>query len=114
MKKRSSRVAAKSKPAHKPAIKPGGKKAPARRPELKWHVLGPVTRQRLARALTKQAPREERGYGEGHSKAYLTNHDVDLMRALAESGMYIRDIATKFEIPWSTARDIVSYRTRCR
>jgi len=52
--------------------------------------------------------------GERHHRARLSNHDVELMRQLHEDhGLTVYQIAQKFEVPYSTARDICKYRTRC-
>ena len=43
----------------------------------------------------------ERGrrIGESHPRAKLTDHEVDLIRELAEEGLTYEDIARKFELP---------------
>lgn len=50
--------------------------------------------------------------GEDHGRAKLTDHEVELIRQLAESGMGHREIAVKFEISRGTVGDIVSFRRR--
>lgn len=50
--------------------------------------------------------------GEDHGRARLTNHEVDLIRALYASGMRCVDIAEKFETTKSTINDIVKGRRR--
>lgn len=50
--------------------------------------------------------------GEEHPKAKLSDEDVRLMRALREEGLTYQAIADKFEVPLSTARNIVNYATR--
>lgn len=50
--------------------------------------------------------------GESHPRAKLTDHDVDLIRELAEYGMSYRELARKFECDESTIRRIVSCERR--
>lgn len=58
--------------------------------------------------------RAPNGYriGECHPRARLPDADVRLMRALHAQGLGYRRLAAKFECGVSTARDIVTYRTR--
>ena len=53
-----------------------------------------------------------RRVGEDHPRATLTDHEVELIRQLAEEGMSHRMIAEKFEISRGTVGDIVSFRRR--
>ena len=55
-----------------------------------------------------EAP-DARKRGQQHYRTYLDAHDVELMRELhlPKNGLTIREIACKFEVPWSTARDII-------
>ena len=51
--------------------------------------------------------------GETHHRAKLTDHDVDLIRALREDyGLTYQEIADKFECGRSTVRDIIKCRRR--
>ena len=50
--------------------------------------------------------------GESHHNAKLTDHDVELIRLLRESGMRIVEIARKFESSESNIRSITNYRNR--
>lgn len=50
--------------------------------------------------------------GETHPRAKLSDHEVELIRELAEGGMSQRLIAEKFEISRGTVADIVSFRRR--
>lgn len=63
---------------------------------------------------TKLVGVDERGnrVGEDHPRAHLSNHEVDLIRDLAEGGMAQRMIAEKFEISRGTVSDIVRFRRR--
>jgi len=59
----------------------------------------------------------ERGMrvGEDHQNAKLSNHEVDLIRALREEhGMTYAQIAEKFEIAKETVADIVKCRRRAQ
>jgi hypothetical protein len=65
----------------------------------------------------------ERGYviGEGHPKATLSNHEVDLMRELHEEfpvghpqHMGYRRLAKKFEVTKTAARKICTYHSRAQ
>lgn len=51
--------------------------------------------------------------GETHHRAILTDHDVDLIRALRdEYGLTYQQIADKFECGRSTVRDVIKCRRR--
>lgn len=51
--------------------------------------------------------------GETHPRAILSDHDIDLIRALREEyGLTYEAIAEKFEIGKSTVADICKYRRR--
>lgn len=51
--------------------------------------------------------------GENHPKAKLTDHEVELIRQLHESGaMGYKKLARKFEAGKSTIKSICDYRTR--
>lgn len=50
--------------------------------------------------------------GEDHGRARLTNHEVDLIRALHAAGMGYRKLAKKFEVSRTTVADIVKNRRR--
>lgn len=57
----------------------------------------------------------ESGYrvGEDHQSARITDHEVELIRSLHESGgMSYAEIAGKFDIGKSTVADICRYRRR--
>lgn len=62
------------------------------------------------------AARSKRGnlVGQHHPRARLTDHDVDLIRALheGEDGLGYRVIARKFEVSVRTVRDICHYQRR--
>lgn len=67
--------------------------------------------EKLSRtAKTKRGP----GYriGETHHNAKLTDHEVELIRALREEGIKIVEIAKKFECTPSNISAITNYRTR--
>lgn len=51
--------------------------------------------------------------GEDHPNAKLNWHDVELMRQLHDEGLSMMAIARKFELPWSTVRDVCRYLTWC-
>lgn len=65
-----------------------------------------------------------RRIGETHPRAKLSDHEVDLIRDLAEGvrdpetdkvlqrGMTYEEIAQKFEVSWQTVRSIVKCRRR--
>lgn len=59
---------------------------------------------------TKLVAVNDRGrrIGQDHPRAKLTDHEVDLIRQLAEEGMSSYAIAEKFEINPRTARRIIS------
>lgn len=73
-------------------------------------------------------PVNERGrrIGEGHPRAKLTDHEIDLIRELAEDtidpetgkvvlgGLTQRQIAAKFEVSRGTVGDIISCRRRAQ
>jgi len=50
--------------------------------------------------------------GEDHPRATLTDHDVELIRKLAEGGMLYRDIAAKFDISKFTVGRICRFERR--
>ena len=50
--------------------------------------------------------------GEDHPRATLTDHDVELIRQLADGGMLYRDIAEKFDISKFTVGRICRYERR--
>lgn len=50
--------------------------------------------------------------GENHPMATLTDHEVELIRQLRESGMTFASLANKFEVGKTTIIDICAYRTR--
>ena len=45
--------------------------------------------------------------GENHHRAKLTDHDVDLLRAIRKEGWSYRLLALKFEVSKSQVRNIV-------
>lgn len=57
---------------------------------------------------TKEVQVNERGrrIGESHPRARLTDHEIDLIRELAEEGMSYREIAQKFEGPTGRAGQV--------
>ena len=64
-----------------------------------------------------RAPRSElpRNVGERHPKARLSDHEVELMRALHDEDPVrwgFRALGRKFEVRWETARSICTGRTR--
>jgi DNA invertase Pin-like site-specific DNA recombinase len=68
----------------------------------------------LDNEIMKYVPVNERGYriGEGHPRAKLTDHDVELIRTLFEDGMRYKLIAEKFEVThWIIGR-ICRYERR--
>lgn len=55
----------------------------------------------------------QRRAGEEHPKARVPDTTVNAMRDELDSGLYtMRDIAERHRVPWSTAWDILTYRTR--
>lgn len=53
--------------------------------------------------------------GETHQRAKLTDGDVDMIRELREGhGLSYREIAEKFEVSKSLARQICRYQIRCQ
>lgn len=50
--------------------------------------------------------------GEDHPRAMLTDHDVELIRQLADGGMLYRDIARKFDISKFTVGRICRFERR--
>lgn len=52
--------------------------------------------------------------GEDHQNAKLTNAEVDLLLALRDEGWSYRQLALKFEISKSSARDFCKGRRRCQ
>jgi DNA invertase Pin-like site-specific DNA recombinase len=58
----------------------------------------------------------ERGLrvGEDHQRAKLSNHSVELIRALRDGGMSYRLIAEKFELSTSTVWDICNFVKRAQ
>lgn len=56
----------------------------------------------------------ERGrrIGESHPRAKLTDHEVDLVRELAEQGLPYAEIAAKFEVHRQTVKRIVRCERR--
>ena len=50
--------------------------------------------------------------GEDHPRATMSDHEVELIRQLADDGMPQRLIAEKFEISRGTVGDIVTFRRR--
>jgi hypothetical protein len=59
-------------------------------------------------------PELARRIGESHHRAKLTDHDVDLILALADGGMSYAQIAQKFEVSKSCVQHVVSGRNRSR
>jgi predicted DNA-binding protein (UPF0251 family) len=56
--------------------------------------------------------RAGRRIGESHPNTRLTDHDVDLIRALVAEGLSYTDVAEKFEVSKSCIQHIVSGRNR--
>ena len=50
--------------------------------------------------------------GENHPRALISDHDVELIRELAEGGMRYAEIAAKFEISKVTVGRICRYERR--
>lgn len=50
--------------------------------------------------------------GENHPRALISDHDVELIRELAEGGMPYAEIAAKFEISKFTVGRICRYERR--
>ena len=77
-----------------------------------------LPRQALLRTWKKVATtglsKRGRGWrvGEGHHRAKLTDHDVELIRLLREGGMKLKEIAKKFECTPENIGQIVNYKTR--
>lgn len=67
---------------------------------------------------TKEVQVNERGrrIGESHPRARLTDHEIDLIRELAEEGMSYREIADKFapEMKPYAGRKYVEKLVNCR
>ncbi len=63
---------------------------------------------------TRMVGFNERGsrVGETHHRAVLSDQDVDMIRDLYETGLSYRQIADKFEISKSHARDVIKCRRR--
>ena len=73
-----------------------------------------IVRERATMSTEKKdrVSDDARRRGARHYRSYLTEQDVTLMRELHdEHDMTIREIAVKFDCPWSTARDIVTHKT---
>jgi hypothetical protein len=58
----------------------------------------------------------ERGYriGEDHQRARYTDHEVELVHALRDMGMSMREISDKLEMPVTTVWSFLSGRCRCQ
>ena len=67
-----------------------------------------VVKKRMIVGLSDQGKR----IGEGHHRAKLTDHEIDLIRELYDDGMSISEIARKFEIGKSHCWDICHYTVR--
>jgi len=52
--------------------------------------------------------------GESHQRAKLTDHEVDQVRELHDSGIGYRRLAKMFEVSKSLVRDIVKCRKRAQ
>lgn len=60
-------------------------------------------------------PLKDRRLGERHYRAQLSNHEVELARALRwDHNISISEIARKLEQPRTTIRDICNFRSRPR
>jgi len=55
-----------------------------------------------------------RRIGESHPRAKLSDHEIDLIRQLAEEGLTVAQIARKFEISKGAAGDIITCRRRAQ
>ena len=55
-----------------------------------------------------------RRVGDSHHNAKLTDHEVELLRAMHGEGWGYRRLAAKFEVSKSLARDIVKGKRRCQ
>lgn len=56
-----------------------------------------------------------RRIGESHPRAKLTDHEIDLIRELAEEGMSYAEIAAKFDMkPNRASRSRISHIVACR
>jgi len=57
-----------------------------------------------------------KGYpvGESHQRSRWSDHEVELVLALHESGMPSRQIAAKLDIPRRTVRDYLAGKCRCQ
>lgn len=51
--------------------------------------------------------------GENKHSTKLSNHDVELIRQLSDSGMKQREIASKFDVSQACISSIVNYKERC-
>ena len=70
-------------------------------------------RQKIIKLVTTN----DRGLliGEGHHRAKLTDHEVDLIRELHEvHGVGYRVLARKFEVSRATIQSICNYRRRAQ
>lgn len=50
--------------------------------------------------------------GQRHGRSKLTDHEVELMREMHESGMAEKDLAEKFEISRSQVCKLVNFKQR--
>lgn len=58
--------------------------------------------------------KSRRRYGQAHPRAKITDHEVELMRRLAERGMPQRVLADKFELSiWAVGRICRFERRNC-
>ena len=69
-----------------------------------------IIKKRMIVGINDQGKR----VGEGHHRAKLTDHEIELIRWLYDDGMSISEIARKFEIPKSHCWDICHYTVRCQ
>lgn len=68
----------------------------------------------IKRAKNRMVPLNERGQriGEGHPRAVLSDHEVDLVHALHDDGMALAEIARKMEVSKGCVWKIVRGRRR--
>lgn len=51
-------------------------------------------------------------YGEAHHSASISDAQVQIIREYRASGMYVREIAARMDLPFEAVRSIADYRTR--
>lgn len=64
--------------------------------------------------ITIAVNEQGRRVGDSHHNAKLTDHEVDLLLAMRDEGLTYQQLADKFEISKSQARNIVKGIKRCQ